>query len=184
MAHLAHDLAALNKELGSNDRTAAVYEECRGDRPELLRVRRMMSNEVFDVLLKQRRYEHVLKAMNDLIEETPRDIGTYVDAKAGRMGQKLPPMAIDAMRSNLLRDVARSYEALLGGREIERAYRLADQAIAAENIGETYVTLIEAALRAEQASVARSLVDRARKSLSETEFDKVQGAAKALPPIG
>ncbi len=184
MFQTAHDLAALNRELDANERTAGVFEECRGDGFELERLRATMADEVFKVYLGQRRYEHILKVMNDIIENTPRDIAHYLDCKSGRMGAKFPPDTLEVMRDIMLRDVGNSYEALLGAGEINRACKLGDQALAAEDVGATHVTLIEAALRAEQLGVARSLIDRARKSLGEKELKKVEKVAKELPPIG
>lgn len=176
----ASNLAAINRELGEDERTLAVYDQLKQSDAENAQVARpRLFRDIVGLLLADRRYEDIaggpqgadrtVALLIRLCHETERE---YRDIESS-------PASF--MRQRVIHDGGQFYEALLGVQKAEDAARLAARLIEFDPTGRTVAVLIAHAVRAGDNATARALADRSLKELPESERVLVEDAALDIP---
>lgn len=177
----AHDLSAINRELGDNRNTLALYDEVRerpGINPVVLD---LLFKEVVDELLKARRYDDLANGVGDVKAQIKQDIESHKMMEQHFKKANMPDSFIDEQRREVVTKGAKYYEAFLGARKVEKAGAVANQLLKFDPSAETYETLIRAALRAKAKHDAAPLVARAKKELKPDDLARIRPTLERIP---
>jgi thiol-disulfide isomerase/thioredoxin len=176
----ASDAVALNRDLGSPQRTLALYDALKKTKPLSARMRHSFSRELLGPLVDARRYQDAVELFDD-----PRGYVTW-QIKIHRARPKLDQddESLKAMLAQLEEDqvnelvseCGRVYEALLGIGKPEKAGEVAGDLVQFAPSGATYSTLVDLAVRAGTPDAARSLAEQGLKTLPEAEQGVVREA--------
>lgn len=173
----AQELSTLNKELGQDKETLKVFDRLlkKGDGFDYLR--KAMFFNVFDSLWEARRYDDIVDGIGDIQKWIDGQESLFRRTKATL--SKYPESLRRPYRYTIVKG-SKCYEALLGVGQREVAQEAAKRLIKLDPSAETYVMLIEHAIRAGDHAAARSLAKRGLKNLPEDDRAAVQTAvAKA-----
>lgn len=178
----AADFAGLNQYLRSPERTLALYDRLKQANQLTPEVKNGMFRNLIDSLLAARRYADLIEGTGD-VERTVTSVIAGYDEQKRRLEDQAgeEPGGTDYMKQNVVHRVGKYYEALLGAEQPKTAAAVADRLIAFDAGPETYVVLIEHAIRAGADDAARGLVERGQKTLSEKEQERLELAAKKIP---
>jgi thiol-disulfide isomerase/thioredoxin len=182
----AQEAIALNRELGTSQRTLELYDRLRATKPLAPGFKLAFSDELLELLVEARRYQDAL----DLFDK-PEDYVTsqirmsiYQRKLMNDQDEEMKKALEEAqqfMRYALLSKCSKMYEALLGASKPDVAAKVADELIEFAPTGQTYSILISSAVRAKADDVAKSLADRGLATLSGKEKKPVERAARRIP---
>ena len=175
----ASDFAAINHNLGEDDRTLAFYDTLDPADETPRSARQAMFRKVLDLLLKSKRYEDVLAGVGDIDDAVGRRMETYRLAVARFKGDDRT--LAQSLKRSAVKNAGKYYEALLGVNREEEAQRLARRLIDFDKSGATYATLIRHAGRAGAADTARTMAKTGKESLRPDQHKEVDDAVGQLP---
>lgn len=179
VADRAMEFAAINRTLGDNERTLALYDKLLEKGESTRQLRTVMFHDIVDLLLEAKRYDDLLAQGDGAFEEVAKKIANY-EMNAAMFKDSKHDLG-DFMKASVGADGGKYYEALLGVGLKDEARRLANKLIAFDKSGRTYATLIEHAVRTEAYAETHRLVRRAEISLPDEELPKVRQAADRIP---
>ncbi len=177
----AHDFAAINRELGENRTTLALYDEVREKKGVNAGALDLLFKEVIDELLKLRRYNDIANGAGDVKAQINQEIQSFKMMETYFKNANMPEEMINGQRRQVVTKGAKYYEAFLGARQIDKANGVADQLLKFDPSGNSYETLVRAALRAKAKHDAGPLVARARKELKPAELKRIQPTLDRIP---
>lgn len=177
----AHDLSAINRELGEHRNTLALYDEIREKQGMNPLVLDLLFKEVVDELLKARRYDDVAKGVGDVKSQIKQDIESHKLIEQHFKKANMPDNFIEGQRREVVTKGAKYYEAYLGARKVEKADAVADQLLKFDPSADTYETLVRAALRAKAKHDAAPLVARAKRELKPDELARIRPTLERIP---
>ena len=169
----AQELSSLNRELGQNEDTLATYDHLKKKGDGYAYLRQAMFHSVLDLLLEARRYDDIVEGVGDIQKWIDEQESSFRRTKV--MLSKYPDAAKYSKR-HTIREGGKRYEAFLGVGKRKVALGAAKRLIKFSPASETYVTLIEHAVRAGDTAAARSLAKRGLKNLPEKDREAVRMA--------
>lgn len=182
----ASDACALSRALGEPDRILALYDRVRKGKPLAGRLRIAFGQPVLEPLVEARRYDEVaelfdspegyVKSHLQMFTLRPRPSGG-----ADEVRRAVEDSVEPSLRASVVEDASVMYEALVGAGRDDVAGRVADSLIAFANVGNTYSTLIDRAIRAGKLDTARALAERGLSSLPDDEKASVRAARERIP---
>jgi len=182
----AADVAALNRALGSSERTLKAFDQLRKDdrlQPAMVPV---LLREIAPLLVDAKRYEDLLSAVGDPAAHVKSRIAmAEMTLKFTAEHETSQGDGDDSLSRLTKQDAVDAgsylYEALIGTKQAEKATALAEQLMAFAPYGSTYKTLIQRAMHADAPDAARALAQRGLTTLPEKERRAVESAAKKIP---
>ncbi len=179
----AHDLSSINRELGEDANTLALYDELRAKKTVNAQVMDLMFKEVLDELMKARRYDDVASAVKDVKAQIKQEIASFKEMEQYLKNAKMPAMeeVIASQRRNVVAKGVKFYEAFLGAHKVDQAKSVADQLLEFDASADTFEALVRAALRAKAKQEAAPLVARAKKELPADELKRILPTLERIP---
>lgn len=181
------DLAALSRTLKEPHVTLEVYESLSGhamyDAATAKRLRRAMYREVVDQLLKERRYAEMLTDMEDPESAIERELEGLEHRKA-LVEKESFPEGYDPtvyMLQSFLSSGAKTYEALLGTEQLATARAVRERLLEVDASYSTYKSLVRHAVRAQVPEEAQDLLARARPTVTEKEWKRLERESRRKP---
>jgi hypothetical protein len=184
----AADLCALNRTLADVDRTVAVYDAARKENALSTSVRQTFAREIVAPLATARRYSDIVDLLDVPVEYVKKQLtlASKIDEMTKDSEAGLDEETAERMkafrRSHTVIGLIPAFEALAGMQRREEADRAADLLIEHANVDGTYTELVDAAARAGDVELARSIAERGFAALPEssrgllrTAFDKLPG---------
>lgn len=165
---LARDLPELNKLCDNRAGTLRVYDAVRSreslDQWERVAIRTWLFRAVIDDLLEAERYQDVLDGGGDYDAAVSQQIALHGFSQAvGKDDPELQGMQ-EMLKSRVVDDCARYYQALLGTAQTEAARALGQRLIDFDPRASTYAILARCADSAKVPAEAAALRERARQA--------------------
>ena len=177
----AMDLAALNRTLGENERTLAVFDKLAGQK-DAETMRRIMLRDVIDELLAAKRYDDILSAIGDATSEVDRQIRS-AEASLAYLKTTQRPAGEDFTsihKSFTVKECGKYYEAALGAKKPKQAATVADRILKFDESEATFVLLAQHALDTDDLAAARTIVARGEKSLDDEHKSELRRIAARI----
>lgn len=176
----ARHLAALNRVSGGGADTYRVWNAIRDDANLDDALADVMFDDVFDVLLAERRYDDIAASVGDVFARIDERIQRYWMSSQS-MGEDVDEELATILREAVVKDGARYFEATLGAGQAEAAQRVAAKLIEFQRTGRTYAALIAAAARAGDVATAQALGEQGLAELSRGQHSSIKRALRKLP---
>jgi len=174
------DFGALNRELGEEQRTLAVFDTLGSTGEGAARTRHYLFSFVFDALLSAKRYADIGAFGIDLPASVDEEIANFAEMKEAFAGRPEGADILASLKGFHVRSAAKYYEVLIGLGKLDLAASAEKKLVAFDTSGATYAVLVESAARAGKPDVAKALVAKAFASLAEAERQPVRAAAARL----
>jgi hypothetical protein len=163
----AYDLVVLNEALGQGGRTLIVWDElrARGDASPVA-MRTLLDREVQILLMDAGRFSDLLEGLGDPIVELQAELGRFQRIKAEAGNRPVDRAYVVSQRTALVETAGRYYHALL---EVDReadAATLVELLLGLEPEVESFLALMEGALRAGREDLASALGERGLATLT------------------
>jgi tetratricopeptide (TPR) repeat protein len=163
----AYDLVVLNEALGQGEQTLTLWDElrARGDASPVV-TRTLLDREVQILLVDAGRFSDLLEGLGDPIVALQADLDRFQLIKAEAGTRPVDRAYVVNQRSALVETAGRYYHALL---EVDResdAGTLVELLLGLEPEVESFLALMEAALRAGRDDLARVLAERGLATLA------------------
>lgn len=173
----AHDLVALNRTLGTPDRSLAFFDRL-GEVGERQReTQKQMLSLVLDQLVEHRRYNSIVEVQGDVEEKVEMLIDSYQRCQEFHGD----PEATDSLKTHVLRKAGQFYEALLGVEDEAGAEGISEKLLAAFSAEPmTYITLSQHAARTGRVGTAESLLERGLKEVPAEDCPDLQRVLEEL----
>lgn len=132
------EFAALNRDLGDEQETLALYDKMRMDKPDWPAVAQLRKQS-FDQLLRAKRYAEIAEATNIQVE-IERKIAVQ-EQSTMFVPEQYRGTIKDSQRRLLIAEIGDFYEVLIGVRDFDGADMLANRALKIDDSAETYQSL-------------------------------------------
>lgn len=139
-----------------------------------------MFDEVFDVLLAERRYDAIAASVGDVFGRIDGDIQRYW-MNSQSMGEGVDEELAVILREAVVKGGARYYEVMLGAGKPEVAEKIVTKLLEFQESGQTFAALIEAAIRAGDVETAKALGERGMSLLDRGQHSSIKRALRKLP---
>lgn len=171
------DFTAMSKNMGEQERLLSVYDEVKKKFGAKLDARAAdrLFKEVCDLLIEQRRYADVVKAVGDPLERLDREMAQCRSMQA----LIAEPTASAFMQKRVVTSGARYFEACLGVKDKEAAISVADAILEFAPSVESFVELIGHAERAGDEVTAHEIAERGLGTVPEEDQAKIRAAIRA-----
>lgn len=177
-ADLARHLAALNRATGHGAETYRVWNEIQ-ERGLDAGLADAMFDDVFDALLKEKRYQDIAKGVGDVFERIDTRVQTYwMNSQA--MGEGVDEELVTILKEAVVKDGARYYEVLVGTGQNDVAEKVAAKLLEFQETGRTYAALIASAARAGDVELAKQLGETGMQKLSRGQHTSIKRALRKL----
>lgn len=177
---LATHLAALNRVTGQGTETYRIWNLIQESNELDDKLADAIFDDVFDVLLAERRYEAIAAGMGDVFQRIDERIQTYW-MNSQSMGEEIDQELATILREAVVKDGARFYEVMIGANRPEVAAQIVDKLLQFQESGVTYAELIAAAARAGDLAAAQALGERGLSELSRGQHSSIKRALRKLP---
>lgn len=177
------EFVAINRTFGENVKTLALYDKLvKQDEIDPM-VGRVLLREVSGQLIKEKRYADLLKGVGNPRKYVEQEIAQFeqVQAVAKVQARDHAKEVAAMMKQSLLEACTPVYESLVGTDQAKQAEWVSKKLIKFDGSADTYVTLINQAVRAGNNELARKLAASAEKSLEGEDAELVAHAAKDIP---
>lgn len=175
----AATLLMLDRALLRPAQSMTVYDALKTRGDESAEARRVLAEQLVDQLWNARRYDDIVRDAGDPMKRLDESIATYSRLTSNSQGQSA--RYAEYFKQQVTFTISRYYEALLGAGKTEAAAALGERILKFDSSGRAYNALITNAARSGDVGVAVQLVERARKSLPESEKALIEATAKNLP---
>ncbi len=176
----AADACALNRELSDGDRSVALYDDIRKHGRVSESVRRAFAWDVLEILARGRRYADVVDIVDDPVGYVDEQIALAVQIEGFEARSNLDAReraeSRSVMRGIRVDKLMPVFEALVGVDRAEEAERTADKLIEFAGTDKTYAELVDAAARAKNVELARSLAEKGFAALPQSSQGRLRTA--------
>ncbi len=177
------EFVAINRTFGDDQKTLELYDKLikQGEIDGV--VARLLLREVSGQLIKDKRYADLLKGVGDpkayVVQAITQfeQIQAITKAQARDHAEEVASM----MKRSLMEECTPVFESLVGTDQTRQANSISKKLIDFDGSADTYVTLIQRAVRAGNNEMARKLAASAEKRLEGEDAERVAHAAKDIP---
>lgn len=177
----AREMVALDQATGSTRHVLTVYEELKkreGTPPAVLKI--LFCDDVVQFLYQAKRYADMIDGMGDPLGHMDTVFGEVLHA---REAQELLPGDISVKSNMAIAEGGRFYEALLALGRGKDAADLAEMMIIFEPRGQTYIALVNSAMKVGAREAAKTLGERGVAEAPEgVERDRLKALVARLFP--
>jgi len=183
-AHI-QELTALNKYLGDQERSLALFDRLVEQDAPAAAARRILADLIGEDLMRSKRYAPYLAAVGDplsCLERKVRNYQTFLEFEARQAeseGQATSSPA-EYMKGSVVRFANLLYEATLGAGRPDDASKVLEFALAFDGSVRAWTGMIEAAVRAGDLDQARALVERASAAVPPDDRKKIERAGRKI----
>jgi thiol-disulfide isomerase/thioredoxin len=179
----AMEMAAINRTIGDNENTLAVFRAVRKRNPSPKGVAELLLKDVLDQLIEGKEYQEIVAAAGDAVAKVEGCLAKCKqrEAKAVRKKKGNDAQRNAELKKNALEESAKYYEALLGADKPKNAARVAKLITVFDKTDATFASLIRRAVRAGDYDTARAIAAEAKASLDKNEQTFVREATKKIP---
>lgn len=178
------EFVAINRTFGDDQKTLKLYDKLiKQDEIDAV-VGRLILREVSEQLVKEKRYADLLKGVGDPKVFVEQAIAQFEQIQAITKAQVRDQAkeVASIMKRNLMEECTPVYESLVGTGQHKQAEWVSSKLIEFDGSAETYIALMNRAIRAGNNELARRLAASAAKSLEGENAERVALAAKDIPP--
>ena len=168
-----HDFIAYNQELKQRRLTLKLFDELRGESPELAAA---MVDSVSDLLLKAKRFDDFLKYAKDFKEEISRKIRNHNLTMENEYDTKFKAL----MKKWDVEEMSKYFEAYSGVNQDKKAREVLVLILDFDNSLKTFKTLIKSATNACNIRMVAAVLENAKTALAPEEYDKVEGISVGM----
>jgi thioredoxin-related protein len=172
----ASEVAAINRELNQQERTASVYKKLMAGGEEDRRVLCVLIDDAIDPLIKSNEYSSIVAGFPNPLAAVEQKIESYQSMKDA---EESDPQNTDRRSSELFRRRAlnhgsKIFEALVGVKDSTNAQKVAARLLQFDGGRAIYETLMEHALRANGHEQVIWLLELARKKFVSEELASLE----------
>ena len=162
-----HDFIAYNRELKQRRLTLKLFDELRGESPELAVE---MVDSVSDFLLKAKRYDNFLKYAKDFKEEISRKIRNHNRLMEDEYDKKFKAL----MKKCDVEEMSKYFEAYSGVNQDKKAREVLVLILDFDKGLKTFKTLMKSATNARNSRMLEAILENAKTALAPEKYDKIE----------